>query len=412
MPVFISSIPTIEEDDLKLCKELLSKNNVENIDVKLPGFEDKEHYYTNTGRAALYAILKALEITKGDEVIIQSFTCMAVVVPLKWLDIKPVYADIEQETYNISLESIKGRITDKTRAIIIQHTFGIPAQIERIKEYIDEINKNRSKEKEIFLIEDCAHCLNIKKEDKYLGTYGDVSFFSFGQDKVVSTTQGGCIVSNDRELEKKIERVYKKIPDMPESMVKYNLRYPILWDLIKKVYYKPQVLANSKYFSKFTVGKFLILLFRFLGLIKSQASKDDFGDPKEGVYKLSVKQKHLLKNQLDKLERFSTHREKITEKYSRLLDLDLHGFLIRYPVLVDYPDIVKSKLQQIRVIAGNWYNYPVIPRGIDLDKVGYTVGTCPNTEYVMEHILNLPTGLDVTAKDAERIVHIVEPHLT
>jgi len=409
MPVFISSIPTIEEDDLKLCKELLSKNDVVDIEVKLPGFKNKKHFYTNTGRASLYTILKALEISKGDEVIIQSFTCMAVVVPLKWLDIKPVYADTNQDTYNISFESIKNRITAKTRAVIIQHTFGIPAQIEKIKEYIDEINKGR--DKKIYLIEDCAHCLNIKKEDKYLGTYGDISFFSFGQEKVVSTTQGGCIVSNNKNLEKKIEEVYKNIPNMPARTVKYNLRYPLLWNFIKKVYYKPKFLANSKHFSKLTFGKFLIILFRFLGLIKSQASINDFGSPQKGVFKLSSEQKLLLKNQLDKIERLSIHRERITDKYSRLLDLDLHGSLIRYPILVDYPDVVKSKLQKIKVIAGNWYNYPVIPRGIDLDEVGYTLGTCPNTEYVMEHILNLPTDLEVTEKEAEKIVHIVEPHL-
>jgi len=198
---------------------------------------------------------------------------------------------------------------------------------------------------------------------------------------------------------------------MSESMVKYNLRYPLLWNFIKKVYYKPQFLANSKYFSKFTFGKFLILLFRFFGLIKSQASVNDFGNPDEDVYKLSIKQKHLLKNQLDKIERLSKQREEITEKYSRLLGLDLHGSLIRYPLFVDYPNTVKSKLQQIKVIAGNWYNYPVIPRGIDLDKVGYTIGTCPNTEYVIEHILNLPTGIEVTKKEVEKIIHIVEPHL-
>jgi dTDP-4-amino-4,6-dideoxygalactose transaminase len=411
MAIFISSIPTVEKDDLILCKELLSKKNVEDIDVKLPGFEDKKHFYTNTGRASLYTILKALEITKGDEVIIQSFTCMAVVVPLKWLDVKPVYADIEQDTYNISFESIKNRITDKTRAVIVQHTFGIPAKIEEIKEYIDEVNKDRGVDKKIYLIEDCAHCLNIKKDDKYLGTFGDVSFFSFGQDKVVSTTQGGCIVSNDKGLEKKIESIYKDIPDMSQSMVKYNLRYPLLWNFIKKTYYSPRFLANSKYFSKFTFGKFLIILFRFFGLTKSQASVNDFGNPNEDVYKLSVKQKYLLKNQLDKLEKLTEHREKITEKYSRLLNLDFHGSLIRYPVLVDYPNTVKRKLQQIRVIAGNWYNYPVIPKSIDLDKVGYTIGTCPNTEYVMEHILNLPTGIEVSEKEVERIVHIGESYL-
>ena len=410
MPIFISSTPTIEEDDLKLCKKLLKEDKVEDLDVYLPGFEGKSHLFTNTGRASLYIILKSLGISEGDEIVIQSFTCMALVVPLIWLNIKPIYADIDIDTYNISLESLKKKISKNTRAIIVQHTFGIPSQVEEIKRYIDELNKERDKESRIYLIEDCAHSLNIKKDDKYLGTFGDVSFFSFGQDKVVSTTQGGCIVVNNKEIEKKIETVYNRIPDMPEDIVKYSLRYSVFWDLIKKLYYKPRLLANSKKFSKFTIGKFLILLFRFLGLIKQQASSTDFGNPDRDVYKLSIKQKQLLKNQLDKIDRFSEHRTKITTKYSRLLNLDLNSSLIRYPVLVNTPTVVKSKLQKVQVIAGNWYNYPVIPRGIDLRKVKYHLGNCPNTEYVMEHIINLPTGIEVTKRDVEVITNIVKAH--
>lgn len=411
MPIFISSTPTTEKDDLQLAKKLLRKDTIKDIKVTLPGFQDKEHFFTNTGRASLYIILKALDISEDDEVILQSFTCMAVAVPLVWLNIRPVYSDINIDTYNLSLESFKKKISKKTKAVIVQHTFGIPAEVEEIKKYIDELNKGRQDEQKIYLIEDCAHSLNIKNKDKYLGTYGDVSFFSFGQDKVVSTTQGGCIVANSKELEEKIESVYDKVPDMPESIVKYNLRYPLLWDLIKRLYYKPNFLADSRRFSKFTIGKFLIILFRFLGLIKQQASMDDFGNPKEDVYKLSIKQKHLLKSQLNKIDRLTTHREKITGKYSRLLGLQLQGSLIRYPVLVRNPSAAKSKLQKIKVIAGNWYNYPVTPRGIDLKRVKYHVGSCPNTEYVMEHIINLPTGVRVESRDASIIVNEVKGHL-
>lgn len=411
MPIFISSTPTTEKDDLQLARELLKKDTVKDIKVKLPGFQDKEHFFTNTGRASLYIILKALGISENDEVILQSFTCMAVVVPMVWLNIRPVYVDINIDTYNLSLDALKKKITKKTRAVIVQHTFGIPAEIEVIKEYIDDLNKGRQEEQRIYLIEDCAHSLNIKTNDKYLGTYGDVSFFSFGQDKVVSTTQGGCIVSNSKALEDKIKSIYKDIPDMPEKTVKYNLRYPLLWNLIKKLYYKPKFLANSKRFSKYTIGKFLIIFFRFLGLIKQQASKNDFGNPKEDVYKLSIKQKHLLSNQLNKIDKFTKHRAKATSKYSRLLGLELKGALIRYPVLVDNPALVKSKLQKIHVIVGNWYNYPVTPRGLDLKKVKYKIGSCPNTEYIMEHILNLPTCIEVKERDIDRIINKVKEHI-
>lgn len=410
MPIFISSTPTIEEDDLKLAKTLLKRRDVEDLDVFLPGFPTQEHFFTNTGRSSLYLILQSLGIEKGDEIIVQSFTCMALIVPLLWLEVEPVYTDIDSKTYNISLESIKRDITEKTRAVIVQHTFGIPADILAIKQHINDLNKQRSKEEKIYLIEDCAHCLNIKYEDNYLGTFGDVSFFSFGQDKVVSTTQGGCAIANDKEIEKKLSKRYEDIPEMPEKVVRYNLRYPLYWNSIKRFYYTPEFFANSKRFSKFTFGKFLILLLRFLGLIKQQASKTDFGNPNEDILRLSFQQKHLLKNQLEKINKLTEHRDSVTSKYSRLLDMNLKGSLIRYPILVRDSSEVKTKLQEIRVIAGNWYNYPVIPRGIDLSKIKYEMGSCPNSEYLMEHIINLPTGIDVDIDDVTKIADIVKSY--
>jgi dTDP-4-amino-4,6-dideoxygalactose transaminase len=411
MPIFISSTPTVEKDDLSLSKDLLKGKQINDIEVKLPGFKNKKHFFTNTGRGSLYLILKALDITKGDEVIIQSFTCMAVIVPLKWLKITPIYADIETNTYNISLDSIKKRISKKTRAIIVQHTFAIPAEVKKIKKHIEKVNKERKKEKKIYLIEDCAHSLNRKIEGKYLGTFGDASFFSFGQDKVVSTTQGGCVVVNRKKLEKKIEKEYKKILNMPNKTVKYNLRYPILWSVIKKYYYFPNFLAHSNIFSKLTIGKFLIVVFRTLGLIKQQASKDEFGDPDKDIYKLSNEQKYLLKNQLEKIVKFTQHRKNITKQYSEKLQSKLSGPLIRYPILVDEPNIVKSKLQKERIIIGNWYNYPVIPKGIDFKQIQYHLGSCPNTEYVMDHIVNLPTDINVKNNDVNKILDIIMPHL-
>jgi len=401
----------MEEDDLRLSRNLLKAKEIEDIKITLPGFSAQKHFFTNTGRASLYLILQSLGIKKDDEVIVQSFTCMALIVPLLWLEIEPVYADIDPNTYNISLDSIKKNLTEKTRSVIVQHTFGIPADILAIKTYIDSLNMERSEDERVYLIEDCAHCLNNRREDQYLGTFGDASFFSFGQDKVVSTTQGGCAIANDKGIEDKLEKIYENIPEMTEKIVKYNLRYSLLWNIIKKAYYTPEFLASSKRLSKFTVGKFLILLFRLLGLIKQQASKEDFGNPNEDVSRLSFQQKHLLKNQLEKIDRFTQHREEVINKYSRLLELELGGSLIRYPVLVRDPSEVKSRLQEIRVIAGNWYNSPVIPRGIDLDKIKYEIGSCPNAEYLMEHIINLPTGVNVNDKDVEKIINIIKPYL-
>jgi dTDP-4-amino-4,6-dideoxygalactose transaminase len=410
MPIFISSIPTIEEDDLKLSQKLLRSKETPSLDIKLPGFESKKHYFTNTGRASLYIILKSLGITEGDEVIVQSFTCIALIVPMIWLNITPIYTDIDKDTYNMSLGSLKKRITEKTRVVIVQHTFGIPSNLKEIKSYIDTLNQDRDEDRRIYLIEDCAHSLNVKLDDQYLGSFGDVSFFSFGQDKVVSCTQGGCIVCNNEKIEESVKSVYRTVPFMNRKQMKYNLRYPILWSWIKKLYDKPKFIYNSR-FSLFTIGKFLVILFRFLGLIKQQASINDFGDPQKDVSKLSYEQKHLLKNQLDKIDRFTEHRKEVTTKYSESLGLKYEGSLLRFPVLVDNPEKVRLELQSIGVIAGNWYNYPVIPKGIDFRKISYHLGTCINTEYLMGHMINLPTAIDVDDKNIKNIVNVVKEHL-
>ena len=408
MPIFISSIPTIEKDDLKLSRKLLKTKDVPSTDVRLPGFESQRHFFTNTGRASLYIILKALNVKKSEEVIVQSFTCMALITPMIWLGITPVYTDIDPQTFNMSFESLKKKISTKTRVVIVQHTFGIPSDIKRIKRYINKINKTRKRK--IYLIEDCAHSLNIKLDDKYLGTFGDIAFFSFGQDKVVSSTQGGCIICNDEKIEEKVKRIYRRVHIMHKKETRYNLRYPILWNLIKNFYDKPKFIYNSR-FSLFTIGKFLVIFFRSLGLIRQQASVNNFGDPKKDVCKLSYAQKHLLKNQLNKINKFTEHREKIVSEYSQSLGLEFEGSLLRYPVVVDNPEKVRLELQKIGVISGNWYNYPVIPKGIDFKKISYHLGSCINTEYLMEHIINLPTGIEVGVDDIKKISKVVKNHL-
>ena len=87
-----------------------------------------------TGRHALYAILKSLGIGEGDEVIVQGFTCCVVPNAVMYTGAKPVYVDIDRETLNANVEEISSKITDKTRAIIVQHTFGRQSDVEKIKE--------------------------------------------------------------------------------------------------------------------------------------------------------------------------------------------------------------------------------------------------------------------------------------
>src|SRR3989344_3390858 len=130
----------------------------------------------NSGRSAFLALLEAFDIGEGDEVSVQAFTCVAVPNSVLWAGAKPVFADID-ETYNIDPKDIEKKITKKTKAIVVQHAFVIPADMNAILAL--------SKKHNVFVIEDFAHTMSIPMR-------GDAAFFSFGRDKVLSSVWGGA----------------------------------------------------------------------------------------------------------------------------------------------------------------------------------------------------------------------------
>src|SRR5512135_1616150 len=117
------------------------------------------------GRVALFAILKAMGVNTGDEVIVPGFTCVVVPNAVIYNRALPVFVDIDGATYNIDPGKIEAKITKKTRAIIVQHTFGVPAEMDGITEIAKAHN--------LFLIEDSCHTLGSRYKGKPVGAFGD-----------------------------------------------------------------------------------------------------------------------------------------------------------------------------------------------------------------------------------------------
>ena len=140
----------------------------------------ENRFYFFKGRVALYAILKSIGIGQGDEVILPGFTCVVVPNAITYLGAKPVYIDIASVTFNIDPSKIEEKITEKTRAIIAQHTFGIPAEMDIIMEMAKKYN--------LYVIEDSCHAIGSKYKGKEIGTFGDASFFF----PVVKTCHNGA----------------------------------------------------------------------------------------------------------------------------------------------------------------------------------------------------------------------------
>lgn len=415
-PIFIASTPNVQKDDLVAARRILLQpskwhdtdeksrfNELRNKFAKM--FSVDQTFLYNTGRSALYSILKASGVKKNHEVITQAYTCLAVPTAIIWAKAKPVYADINSESLNPTADQIRDRITDRTKAVIIQHTFGKTAEIERICKMIYEENSHRSPDDRIILIEDLAHSLGNEHMERKLGKWGDAAILSFGQEKVISCTQGGLAFASDSKINENLTKDYTNIPIQRPFETLSRVLHPLLWNIINKTYFFPH--------DKVSLGKALIVLFRTLGLLKTHADPNTTPNQVPEIKKLSNAQALMLIVQLKKLTQFNRHRHKIAEIYNSSLpkkykiNLENHGFL-RFPLLIKNPEKLNSTLRDKKIITGNWYNAPIHPKGADQKAYGYKKGSCPNAEKAAKMSINLPTQINVSDEDAKRIAKNVK----
>jgi len=413
MSVFISSIPNAQEDDITLAKKIskgeldISRERMVLEDLLFKVFKNSGMFLFNRGRDALYIALKALGVSQKDEVILQAFTCIAVPAPILWLGATPKYVDIDTKSFNMDLDKLQSNINESTRAIIIQHTFGNICDMKKVREIVNRANKERTEKAKIYIIEDCAH--HSLLSNKTVLQYSDIALFSFAQDKSISSTQGGLVVAKDPHISKVFSILYDSIPEQTDKGAKYNAEYVNRWGEIKREYFK----TIFKFYPRVTLGKIKILLYRFLGKIRKQASRD-IGS-KKGIRRYSNAQAALLLNQLPKIKEFDEHRRKITKIYDEILKKDFvfenhSNCLLRYPVLVSNPLQVLVALANEKIIGGRWYSSVVFPLSEGFERVRYIKGSCLKAELCSKYIINLPTNIEVTedvAKDIARVVNKV-----
>ncbi len=411
MSVFISSNSNIQEDDLLLAKKItsgvvdVSKERMVLEDLLSKIFKDSPFFLFNRGRDALYIALRALGVSSKDEVIIQAFTCIAVPAPILWLGATPRYVDIDPKSFNADIDKLRNNINEFTRAIILQHTFGNLLDVKSVREIVDEANIDRKEKEKIHIIEDCAHHSLLSNREVL--KYSDIGLFSFAQDKSISSTQGGLVVVKSPSFSKIFSILYDAVPEQSEKEAKYNAEYVVKWAEIKSEYFK----NIFGFYPRLTIGKLKILLYRFLGKIKRQASQD-LGSQRD-IKRYSNHQASLLLNQIPKIRKYDEHREKITKIYDEVLKEDFvfqkHSkCLLRYPVLLSNPAEVLVALSKEKIIGGRWYSSVVFPLSDNFERVGYIKASCMKAELCAKYIINLPTGIEVSeemAKDIARIVN-------
>lgn len=153
----------------------------------------------NNGTVSLFCALSVLNIKAGDEVIVPDYTMIASANAIVLAGAKPVFVDIDEKTLCLDLEKTKTAITQKTKAIML---VTINGRFPIMEEFVD-----LCREKNIFLIEDAAQSLGSKYKGKFLGTFGQIGSFSFSPHKIITTGQGGALVTDDEILYGKILKV-------------------------------------------------------------------------------------------------------------------------------------------------------------------------------------------------------------
>ncbi|OGM20889.1 hypothetical protein A2714_00515 [Candidatus Woesebacteria bacterium RIFCSPHIGHO2_01_FULL_38_9] len=407
-PIAISLSPNPQKDDVLLALKLLLSpirwfdfRKTERLEKEFAKYFGNNYkaLAVNSGRSALYLILKTLAVS-GGEVALQALTCVAVPNSVLWLNAKPLYIDVD-EGFNMDPNNLREKVSEKTKAIIVQHTFGMPADM-------DQLLKLARKGK-IPVIEDCALSLGGKYKNKLLGTLGDVSFFSFGRDKVISSVFGGIILCRDSKLYEKLLEERDKLVYPGPGWVVQQLLHPILFSIILPLY--------NFGLGKLTIGKFLLFLLQKLGILsRAVYNEEKYGKrPKLFPTKMPGALAHLALNQLKKLESYNSHRKDIAKIYSKQLrktsfkvpPIKQGSIWVRFPLLSDNALSIIECAKKKGVLLGDWYKDVVVPVA-DLSLVRYEKGSCPNAQKFAGRILNLPTYPTFSEDQAREVIRLIK----
>lgn len=323
----------------------------------------------SNGTAALHCACIAAGIGPGDEVITTPITFAASANCALYVGARPVFADIDSETYNIDPESIRKVITDKTKAVVAVDFTGQSVKNDEIKTICDDNG--------LVFIEDAAHSLATKYKGRQVGSIADMTCFSFHPVKTITGGEGGAITTNDNELYKKLVLAHTHGITHDETMME-DAPHEGPW-----------------YYEEISLG---------------------FN------YRMTDFQAALISSQMKRLEAFSDRRKEIVRKYDAAFkdipelivqkeipesDTCRHLYIIRLNLTrlsctrKEFFDAMSAENVQCQIhyVPVYWFPY--------YRHLGYEKGLCPNAEEVYKGIMSIPLYPKMTDQDVEDVIHAV-----
>ena len=357
------------------------------------------------GRVAMYAILRALEVGKGDEVILPGYTCVMDVNPIKYLGAKPVYVDIEPVTYNIDVALLEEKITPRTKVVVAQHTYGYPCEMDALLTVAHRHG--------IPVVEDCCLALGSRYKGKLCGTFGVASYWSFQWNKPFTTGIGGMVTTDDRELGSRVEALCREhLVDPPaKSAMMLSLQR-----MIYRLFIYPRSTAAAA------------MLFRWLtrkGIVVGSSAACEFVPSMAGDFFMGMGagQARAGLREMRKIEANLAHRRRMGGVYDELLRQAgwcvpgipeyMEPVLVRYPVRVADKEKAVAQAASHFVELGTWFECPLHPIETPLHLYDYYEGMCPVAERACREVVNLPAhpraGGRTAAKSVRFLTRICPP---
>ncbi len=196
--------PVFNGNEKKYVNDCLDSGWISSVGSYINKFEEKFAKFVGTkyaiscanGTVALHLPLLAYGVRPGDEIIVPTLTYIATANAVKYCGAKPVFVDSERDTWNIDPKKIEAKITNKTKGIIVVHLYGHPVNMAPIMQLAKKHN--------LFVIEDAAEAHGAKYKNKNVGNIGHIGTFSFFGNKIITTGEGGMVVTNDKRLADKM----------------------------------------------------------------------------------------------------------------------------------------------------------------------------------------------------------------
>jgi dTDP-4-amino-4,6-dideoxygalactose transaminase len=336
---------------------------VQEFESSLRSFLDVKHVIAvNTGTAALHAALLALDIKADDEILLPSFTFVATANSVVASGAKPVFVDINTKDYTIDLQDLKRKISKKSKAILPVHLYGHPSDLYELNEIANQYS--------LYIIEDACQSLGSIYKNKQTGTFGTMGCFSMYAGKVMTSGEGGAIVTNDDKIADtlKMIRNHGMVEGYDTRILGLNYRLPELSAAIAKIQMK-----KLKTFLNLRKRNSLLLS----NLLETIISKYNIKIPEE-----------------DQIKKFNWY---------------LYTLAFNKSDNINLRDYIKKKLIENGIGAAVYYDPPV--HKTPFYQRFSMNNDLQNTNWSSKHVLSLPVHPGVSEMDIQNMVNVLKREL-